>query len=75
MLISTSKTRAPFSIRLAGVEILGSDIRHSLDNCVAMTLGSVDRVAGRTPFGALADRTAELFAGLGLGRLALHRSD
>jgi hypothetical protein len=52
-----------------------SDIRHSLDKCVATTLGSLDRVAGRASFAALADRTAvELFAGIGLVRLALHRS-
>jgi DNA mismatch endonuclease (patch repair protein) len=40
-----------------------SDIRRSLDKCVATTLESLDRVSGRAAFGALADRTAaELFA-------------
>jgi DNA mismatch endonuclease (patch repair protein) len=52
-----------------------SDIRRSLDNCVATTLESLDKTSGRASFGALADRTAvELFAGIGLVRLALHRS-
>src|SRR5208337_4287555 len=52
-----------------------SDIRRSLDKCVTTTLESLDRVSGRASFAALAERTVvELFAGIGLVRLALHRS-
>ncbi len=52
-----------------------SDIRRSLDKCVTTTLESLDKVSGRASFAALADRTVvELFAGIGLVRLALHRS-
>src|ERR1019366_2885689 len=48
-----------------------SDIRRSLDKCVATTLKSLDKASGRASFSALADRTAvELFAGIGLVRLA-----
>jgi DNA mismatch endonuclease, patch repair protein len=52
-----------------------SDIHRHLDKCIATTLESLDRVSARASFAALADRTAvELFAGIGLVRLALHRS-
>ncbi|MGD0990458.1 MAG: DNA (cytosine-5-)-methyltransferase [Candidatus Sulfotelmatobacter sp.] len=52
-----------------------SDIRRSLDKCVATTLDCLDKASSRASFAALADRTAvELFAGIGLVRLALHRS-
>jgi DNA mismatch endonuclease (patch repair protein) len=52
-----------------------SDIRKSLDRCVAITLESMDNVSGRAAFSALPDRTAvELFAGIGLVRVALDRS-
>lgn len=52
-----------------------SDIRHALDKCVTTTMESLDKVSGRASFAALADRTAvELFAGIGLVRLALDRS-
>ncbi len=51
-----------------------SDIRRSLDKCVTTTLDSLTKVSERASFAALADRTAvELFAGIGLVRLALHR--
>jgi DNA mismatch endonuclease, patch repair protein len=53
-----------------------SDIRRSLDKCVATTLESLDKVSGRASFAALADRTAvELFAGIGLVRLANRQAD
>jgi DNA mismatch endonuclease (patch repair protein) len=53
-----------------------SDIRRSLDKCVATTLESLERVSGRASFAALADRTAvELFAGIGLVRLANRQTD
>jgi DNA mismatch endonuclease (patch repair protein) len=52
-----------------------SDVRKSPDNCVAMTLESMNKISERASFGALADRTVtELFAGIGLVRLALQRS-
>jgi DNA mismatch endonuclease (patch repair protein) len=52
-----------------------SDIRQSLDKCVAITLESLDKVSERAAFSALPDRVAvELFAGIGLVRLALDRS-
>jgi DNA (cytosine-5)-methyltransferase 1 len=52
-----------------------SDIHRHLDKCVATTLVSLDRISEQASFAALADRTAvELFAGIGLVRLALHRS-
>jgi DNA mismatch endonuclease (patch repair protein) len=50
-------------------------IRKSLDKCVAITLQSMEKVSERAAFSALPNRTAtELFAGIGLVRLALDRS-
>jgi len=52
-----------------------SDICKSLDKCVAITLESVDKASERAAFSALPNRTAtELYAGIGLVRLALERS-
>jgi DNA mismatch endonuclease, patch repair protein len=52
-----------------------SDIHKSLDKCVAITLESMDKVSERAAFSTLPNRTAvELFAGIGLVRLALDRS-
>jgi DNA (cytosine-5)-methyltransferase 1 len=52
-----------------------SNIRKSLDKCVAITLDSMEKVSERAAFSALPDRTAvELFAGIGLVRLAMDRS-
>jgi DNA mismatch endonuclease (patch repair protein) len=52
-----------------------SDIRKSLDKCVAITLEGMEKDSERAAFSALPDRTAtELFAGIGLVRLALDRS-
>jgi DNA (cytosine-5)-methyltransferase 1 len=52
-----------------------SNIRKSLDKCVAITLESMEKGSERAAFSALPDRTAtELFAGIGLVRLALDRS-
>ena len=51
------------------------DIRNSLDKCVAITLKSIENASERAAFSALPDRSAvELFAGIGLVRLALDRS-
>jgi len=52
-----------------------SDIRKSLDKCVATTLESMEKVSERAAFSVLPQRTAaEFFAGIGLVRLALDRS-
>ncbi len=53
-----------------------SEIRKSPDQCADITLKSVEKAAERSAFSALAQRTAvELFAGIGLVRLALRRSN
>jgi len=53
-----------------------SDIRKSPDKCVKVTLESIENGDERAAFSALPHRTAvELFAGIGLVRLALQRSD
>ena len=53
-----------------------SDIRKFPDKCVEVTLESVEKGAERAAFSALPHRTAvELFAGIGLVRLALQRSN
>lgn len=52
-----------------------SSIRTSLDKCVAIALESTDTVSEKASFSALPRRSAvELFAGIGLVRLALRRS-
>jgi len=51
-----------------------SDIRKFPDKCVEVTMESVDSTAERAAFSALPRRTVvELFAGIGLVRLALRR--
>jgi DNA (cytosine-5)-methyltransferase 1 len=53
-----------------------SDIRKLPDKCVEITLESIEKGTERAAFSALPHRTAvELFAGIGLVRLALQRSD
>ena len=52
-----------------------SNIRKSVDKCVEITLRSMDGISESAAFSSLPHRTAvEFFAGIGLVRLALHRS-
>lgn len=52
-----------------------SQVCGSPDECVGITLAGLERTGGRAAFSALAEKTAtEFFAGIGLVRLALHRS-
>jgi DNA (cytosine-5)-methyltransferase 1 len=52
-----------------------SAVRKSPEKCVAITLDSLDKVVERAAFSTLSHKTAaELFAGIGLVRLALDRS-
>lgn len=53
-----------------------NDIRKFPDKCAEVTLKSIEKATERAAFSALPHRTAvELFAGIGLVRLALHRSN
>jgi DNA mismatch endonuclease (patch repair protein) len=53
-----------------------SEIRKFPDKCAEITLKSVEKATERSAFSALSQRTAvELFAGIGLVRLALQRSN